>query len=134
MNTQPTNNYVPAQANQYISNVPSLSGRFLNDFSEITANDVPMDGRSAVFVKNDKSEIQLREWSPNGQIVTTSYKAQICKNDSEADNVSTKLKETKFDANTEILEPLFARLEQLESKIDKISRPNRPKKEVADES
>lgn len=51
-----------------------ISGKYVNDFNEINASDIPMNG-PAIFAKNDRSEIQLREWNPNGQIVTTSYKA-----------------------------------------------------------
>ena len=53
-----------------------ISGKYVNDFGEINASDIPMSG-PAVFAKNDRSEIQIREWNPNGQIVTTSYKAVV---------------------------------------------------------
>lgn len=43
-----------------------MSGRYVNDFSEITANDVPMNGQGEVFVKNDLSEVQIRAWNANG--------------------------------------------------------------------
>lgn len=53
---------------------PQMVGRFVNDFSEITANDVPMDGRCAIFAKNDLTEIQARAWSAEGKIVPMVFK------------------------------------------------------------
>ena len=54
-----------------------INGRTVNDFNEITANDVPMNGGFAYFPKNDMSEIQLRRWTPQGTIETISFKPNI---------------------------------------------------------
>lgn len=95
---------------------PGISGRYVNDFSEITANDIPMNS-PAIFAKNDRSEIQLREWNPNGQIITTSYKA-----------IQEQPKQELTTNN--FLEPIFIRLAELEEKIDKLGKPStRTKKE-----
>ena len=68
-------NLQPAQMpGTYPQQPQGIIGRSVNDFSEITANDVPMDGRSAVFPKNDMSEIQVRTWGNDGKIIATSYK------------------------------------------------------------
>lgn len=90
-----------------------ISGKYVNDFSEINASDIPMNS-PAIFAKNDRSEIQLREWNANGQIVTKSYK--------EVD-VEPPIPERApvFNPN-EVLEPIIARLNELEEKIDKIPR------------
>lgn len=37
---------------------PDLSCRLVSDFGAISANDVPMDGKGAVFMKQDGTEIQ----------------------------------------------------------------------------
>ena len=50
-----------------------IFGRIVDDFGAITANDVPMNGIGAVFIKKDGSEIQIRNWNANGTIATTSY-------------------------------------------------------------
>ena len=55
----------------------SVAGRFVDDFSAITANDVPMDGSGAIFVKKDGSEIQVRNWTANGTIASKTYKPII---------------------------------------------------------
>lgn len=62
-------NYPQAQ-NSYQQQMLGIAGRYVNDFNEITANDVPMNGSPAIFAKNDRSEIQMREWSPNGRRAT----------------------------------------------------------------
>lgn len=104
----------------------SLSGKYVNDFAEITANDVPMNGIPAIFAKNDRTEIQLREWSPNGQIVSTTYKAILDENKREANISTIESENSKFDV-------LEKKLDTIESKLEKILKPS--KKEVAkDES
>lgn len=90
-----------------------ISGKYVNDFGEITASDIPMNS-PAIFAKNDRSEIQLREWNSNGQIVTTSYKAV-----NEEPPVSEPV--PLFNPN-DVLEPIIARLNELEEKIDKLPK------------
>lgn len=70
----PTPNYMPN--NNYIQprNVGGSNMRVVDDFNSITANEIPMDGSCAVFLKSDNSEIQVKEWKSNGTISTTSYK------------------------------------------------------------
>ena len=51
-----------------------LNGRYVDDFNTLSANDVPMDGNGAIFIKKDKSEIQLKNWTANGTIATTHFK------------------------------------------------------------
>lgn len=64
-----------------------IIGKVVGDFSEITANDVPMNGTSAVFPKNDMSEIQIRTWGADGKIQTISYKPILEQNQAEAMNM-----------------------------------------------
>lgn len=90
-----------------------ISGKYVNDFGEITASDIPMNS-PAIFAKNDRSEIQLREWNSNGQIVTTSYKAVV-----EEQPVPKPV--PVFNPN-DVLEPIFTRLNELEEKIDKLPK------------
>lgn len=104
-------------------NGTGLSGKYVNDFGEITANDVPMGGQPAIFIKNDRGEIQLREWSPNGQIITTLYKPCFNTKQDEVGNLSTTVQQPLFDVNTDIIEPIFERISALEEKLDKLSKP-----------
>ena len=64
-----------------------LIGKAVNDFAEITANDVPMNGVSAIFPKTDLSEIQLRTWAANGTIQTITYKPILEQNQAEGTNI-----------------------------------------------
>lgn len=78
------NQYPNYNSQNYYSNPPmstiqnmGISGRYVNNFEEITANDVPMDGKSALFIKNDLSEIEARAWTPNGMINRIVFKPVI---------------------------------------------------------
>lgn len=100
---QQQNNYQPMQSQyipqmgqyqqnfqpqiQQIQQPIGLVGRAVNDFSEIKADDVPMNGTPAIFVKNDMSEIEVRIWGKDGLIRPTSYKPILEQNNSEATNI-----------------------------------------------
>lgn len=112
---------------QYIQQQPQMVGRYVNDFSEITANDVPMDGKWAIFAKNDMSEIQARAWSPNGTIVPVSFKpvAQETKEIEDTKEDYTKAFMKRFDDISE-------RLDKMEKAISRqASVPSKTKKEVS---
>lgn len=81
-----------SQQNQFmqqpVQNQPQgIVGKIVNDFSELTANDVPMNGSAAFFPKADGSELQVRSWTPNGTIQTIVYKPVQPENQSEATNI-----------------------------------------------
>lgn len=54
-------------------NQPSFVGKFVGNANEIVMNDVPMDGRPAIFPFKDWSAILVKTWKPNGQLVTVRY-------------------------------------------------------------
>lgn len=120
--TYPGNN-ISQNTQNYSNPTIGLSGKYVNDFGEITANDVPMGGQPAIFVKNDRNEIQLREWSPNGQIVSTVYKPFI-----EPQQTMETISQPSFDVRTEVLEPIFARLSEIEQQLTKLNKPTQTKK------
>ena len=113
-----------------------LLTRVVDNFDTITANDVPMQG-GGLFVKNDGSEIQLRQWTAQVKIETTSYLA--CKSNLDANMINSSTEEINslYGANKEVLEGITESLNNLHEKIDKISKQNttsRAKKgEIADE-
>lgn len=82
-----------AQQNQFIQqpiqqNQPQgIVGKIVNDFSELTANDVPMNGSAAFFPKADGSELQVRSWTANGTIQTVVYKPVLDQNQAEGTNI-----------------------------------------------
>lgn len=59
----------PVQQNQ----TQGINCVVVDDFNAISANDVPMDGKGAVFMLRDGSQIQWRNWSANGTIQTIPY-------------------------------------------------------------
>lgn len=103
----------------------SLVSKIVDDFTMITANEVPMDGNPAIFMKRDLSEIQTRKWGADGRIYMTSYKSHTDDLSNNMVNVSSEPKQSEYDALTE-------RLRGIEEKIDKIIKPTTAKKGVAD--
>lgn len=133
------NNLYSAQ-NNLQQQVQSISGRVVNSFEEIVANDVPMDGRSALFPKNDLSEIQVRQWSADGKIQVTTYKPILEQNESQANNVSINSENVKIDlsdASTEVFMKRFDditnRLDMMEQFLNKPAPSRRKKESEADE-
>jgi hypothetical protein len=98
----------------------SLSGRIVDSFGSITANDVPMDNSGAIFVKRDNSEIQHRIWNADGTIKTTSYKPILANFDSNTKNLSLNEEKLKFALSDEATEGIMNRFDTLESKIESL--------------
>lgn len=48
-------------------------GRCVNDPMEILPNEVPMDGRIAIFPANDLSAVFIKGWNANGNMMTVRY-------------------------------------------------------------
>lgn len=83
-----------AQLQQYQQNLQPqiqqpqfIAGKVVNDFSEITAMDVPQNGQAAFFPKSDGSEIQARARASNGLIQTVSYKPVLEQNQEDGTNI-----------------------------------------------
>lgn len=81
-----------AQQNQFMQQQAQqqpqgIVGKIVNDFSELTANDVPMNGSAAFFPKADGSELQVRSWTANGTIQTVVYRPVQPENNTEATNI-----------------------------------------------
>lgn len=83
--TQP--NYLQGTQMSLSNQQSALNGRIVDDFNILSANDVPMDGNGAIFIKKDGSEIQLRNWTANGTIQTTSYKPILEPNSEKGTNI-----------------------------------------------
>lgn len=58
----------PAQTNP-----PSLSGRMVNSISEVTPQEVPMNGEASIFPQRDGSVIFAKMWNQDGTIKTVRY-------------------------------------------------------------
>lgn len=140
MNFYPYQSYLPQQApmqptfvqNQNVQ--PStLSGRVVNDFNEITINDVPMSGQYAYFPKSDLSEIQVRRWTPNGTIENRVL--QLCEmipsqTETQVDTLSINELKASYTLLSEKVDKIIGMLSTSSAPI----KPVRTKREVtADE-
>lgn len=137
MNPYQNQNYIPQtnmtfmdRQNQYQNNFQTqqqnigLNGKYVNDFSQISANDVPMNA-PAFFFKDDLSEIQVRSWNGNGLIDTRSYKLFT-----DETSISSNTEEKEQIDLSQTFTDLFKRLDDIESKLDKPKTVSRAKKEV----
>lgn len=111
MNYQPQYNYPPM-----------LQCKIVDGFEQITAMDVPMDGKPAVFIKRDLSEIQTRSWGSDGRIYPMVY-VPYRENSVIANNATVP---------NENMNGLNERLQAIEEKIDKLIKPTTAKKGTTD--
>lgn len=111
-----------------------LIGKVVNDFAEITANDVPMNGVSAVFPKADLSEVQLRTWAANGTIQTITYKPILEQNQQDGTNIPQNDFTALNDGINAFREEILSRLDSIEKSVAKPTASRTKKTEVnADE-
>ena len=109
--------------------VPGISGRFVDDFGIITANDVPMDGNGAVFIKRDGSEIQIRNWTAQGTIATSRFKPFV---DDQVDLSGNDAK-AKPGLSDEAAGAFLKRFDDIEARFDRLEKVLKPlnrKKEI----
>lgn len=146
-NQPPQNSYIERlnQLQQYQQNMqmqqpqfmgqpaqtPGIIGKIVNDFSEITANDVPMNGSAAFFPKADGTELQVRSWSSNGTIQTVVYRPIFDQNGAEGTNIP----QMDFNALNEdvraLREEISARFDRLEQSMVKPTGNRGKKPEVS---
>lgn len=121
------------QQTQPQSQQVGLNCRVIDDFNSIVANDVPMDGNGAVFMKRDASEVQWRNWAANGTIQTTVYKPVQPENQSEVTNTP----QMDFNALNEdvraLREDILARLDAIEKSVSTPKTTSRAKKGADEE-
>lgn len=109
-----------------------MAGRIVEDFNVITANDVPMDGNGAIFIKSDGSEIQVRNWTAQGTIATSRFKPVL---EPQTENFTSEQKYLP-DELFSAFEAAFAqRFDGLEQRFDKFEKAlnKKNKREVSDD-
>lgn len=93
-----------------------LTCKAVGDASNVSPNDVPMDGNPAIFPKNDFTEIYVKSWTPNGTIQTVVYRPVQPENQSEAN-----IPQMDFNALNEdmkaLREDILARLDSIEKSM-----------------
>lgn len=96
-----------------------LNSRLVDDFNVITANDVPMDGNGAIFIKKDGSEIQHRNWTAQGTIATSVFKPVSSDTPSIPQGSQGKVEIGLSDDVTEVLKTYF---EQINKRFDELEK------------
>lgn len=121
------------QPQSMVPQQPPMVGRYVNDFSEVTANDVPMDGRSAVFVKSDMSEIQTRAWSADGKIVPVVFRPVPVEQEPQhktEEKITVGLSEENVQAFMKRFDDINDRLDKMEKSMSVKATASKTKKEA----
>lgn len=109
------------QPQQYMQqpqqNAVQMYGRIVPAQECIAPNEVPMDGNTAFFPKQDMSEIYAKSWGADGKIYTRLYKPVLEDNDNNSLQTAVK---TKFDLSDEATEVFMKRFDELEQKIEQL--------------
>lgn len=123
---------IPPQVSGTSQQNQGIIGRVVNDFSEITANDVPMNGDAAFFPKSDGSEMQVRSWASNGTIQTIVYKPVLPENTQEGNIPQMDFNALNEDVRAlrEEISERFDRLEKSMGGMETKKTTSRAKKEV----
>lgn len=85
------------------------------DASNVSPNDVPMDGNVAIFPKNDMSEIYCKQWKQNGTIQTVVYKPILEQNPQDGTNIP------QMDFNS-LNEDVRALREEISERFDRLEK------------
>lgn len=111
----------PQMMQQPVQRQSGINGAVVEDFGIITANDVPMDGNGAVFIKRDGSEIQIRNWTANGTIATSVFKPVKMEEMSKTpDNLPNGL-EALYTTFEDKFNQLFNKIDKLEESMIEVT-------------
>jgi hypothetical protein len=105
-------------------------GKIVESVDMVKATDIPMDGSMYYFPTADGNIIFGKQWMPNGQTRILTFKPVL---DDEPNNSLMEEEKLKFDAFACVLEGIQNDVRTLSDKIDKISKPTKGKKEVAED-
>lgn len=117
------NQYQLPAMQQYAANLQQtvIQGKYISKIEDITANDVPMSGESAIFPMSDASKIYLKKWNSNGTISTVEF----CPITNEKELNDKSINElNKID-----LKPITERLDGIEDMLNKLTNKRTQKKE-----
>ena len=82
------------------------------------------------FPKADGTEIYSKAWMPNGQTRILTFKPVL---DNDPNTLSQNEEKLNFEVLGQVLEGIQSDIKTLTEKLDKISKPTRVKKEVAED-
>lgn len=98
-------------------NAVQMYGRIVPAQECIAPNEVPMDGNTAFFPKQDMSEIYAKSWGADGKIYTRLYKPVL---DSDPNNLPPDTEKAKFYLSDEATAVFMKRFDELEQKIEQL--------------
>lgn len=107
--------------NSYQQNqvVQGINGKIITEMSQITANDVPMDGSVAFFPKQDLSEVYAKSWNADGTIRTVTYKPVL---DNEPKNVPTDTEKLKCELSDEATEGIMNKFDEISDRLGQLEK------------
>lgn len=116
-----TIDYQQNMPNTYQQNqiVQGINGKIIAEMSQITANDVPMDGSVAFFPKQDLSEVYAKSWNADGTIRTVTYKPVL---DNEPKNVSTDTEKLKCELSDEATEGIMSKFDEISDRLGQLEK------------
>lgn len=88
----------------------TIFGKIVQNESQITPNDVPMDGTIAIFPLQDFSRIIAKQWTPNGLIQTLEYLPANAKDDNPTVTLDDVM--SHMDERLDQIEDLFTKPKQ----------------------
>ena len=105
-------------------------GKIVESVDMVKATDIPMDGSMYYFPTADGNMIFSKQWMPNGQTRILTFKPVLDDNPNTSSQNEEKL---NFEVLGQVLEGIQSDIKVLTEKLDKISKPTRTKKEVAED-
>lgn len=112
---------------------PGLAGKYVQRFEDITANDVPMDGGYAFFIKSDLSESCAKAWQADGTIRTIYFKPVLDVLPSNSTNTTSDVQNVNTEAIQSLRNDVLGKLTELDGRLERIEtgfKPATRKKEV----
>ena len=116
-----TIDYQQNMSNNYQQNqiVQGNNGKIIAEMSQITANDVPMDGSVAFFPKQDLSEVYAKSWNADGTIRTVTYKPVL---DNDLKNVPTDTEKLKCELSDEATEGIMNKFDEISDRLGQLEK------------
>lgn len=116
-----TIDYQQNMPNTYQQNqiVQGINGKIIAEMSQITANDVPMDGSVAFFPKQDLSEVYAKSWNADGTIRTVTYKPVL---DNDPKNVPTDTEKLKCELSDEATEGIMSKFDEISDRLGQLEK------------
>lgn len=106
------NNY---QQNQIVQ---GINGKMIAELSQITANDVPMDGSVAFFPKQDLTEVYAKSWNADGTIRTVTYKPVL----DDEPKTAAEPEKLKCDLSEESAQNIMNKFDEISDRLGQLEK------------